>query len=196
MLQNMKKNMKKELPLFPAYWYWESAIPDYLIQCLNEESKHVVFGKGSTFSSAAEGREESKEIRDSDVMMFDPIHWFCGILFNMSLHANRNAEWNYSILGPQTLQIAHYNVGQHYDWHSDSMLLSKEEIIRKLSVICMLSDKSEYEGGVLELEGVGEMPLNKGDVLVFPSFLRHRVTPVTNGLRKTAVVWIDGYRSS
>ena len=191
----MRSNNKKELSLFPAYWYWESAIPEYLIQCIDEECKYITFGKGSTFRAVASGKEESKDIRDTDVMVFDPIHWYCGILFNMALHANRNAEWNYSVLGPEALQIAHYNVGQHYDWHTDSILLSREEILRKLSVICMLSDKSEYEGGVLEIENVGEIQLNKGDVLVFPSFLKHRVTPVTKGIRKTAVVWVNGYRS-
>ena len=45
----MRSNNKKELSLFPAYWYWESAIPEYLIQCIDEECKYITFGKGSTF---------------------------------------------------------------------------------------------------------------------------------------------------
>jgi PKHD-type hydroxylase len=31
-----------------------------------------------------------------------------------------------------------------------------------------------------------------GDALVFPSFLRHRVTPVSRGVRYSLVTWIEG----
>jgi PKHD-type hydroxylase len=59
----------------------------------------------------------------------------------------------------------------------------------------MLSNKEEYTGGVLELEGTGEMQMNRGDIIAFPSFIPHRVTPVTSGIRKTATLWILGNRS-
>ena len=32
----------------------------------------------------------------------------------------------------------------------------------------------------------------KGTVLVFPSFMRHKVEPVTKGIRKSLVAWIEG----
>jgi PKHD-type hydroxylase len=109
--------------------------------------------------------------------------------------SNVQAEWNFSVSGPEILQIASYGPDQHYVWHADTELLLKNKITRKLSVICMLSDSSEYSGGVLEFETYGEVKLERGDVIVFPSFLKHRVVPVTEGLRKTAVIWVSGYRS-
>ena len=62
-----------------------------------------------------------------------------------------------------------------------------------------LSDGDEYEGGEFHLrDGSGQdLPNNiydRGSVLVFPSFLLHRVTPVTSGTRKTLVAWFEGKR--
>jgi PKHD-type hydroxylase len=76
---------------------------------------------------------------------------------------------------------------------------------RKLSVSVQLSHGTDYEGGDMEFT---DLPLDqshkelniwtnkefrkKGTVIVFPSFIRHRVTPVTEGTRYSAVAWING----
>lgn len=83
----------------------------------------------------------------------------------------------------------------HYTWHQDCGLST--EYPRKLSMVLQLSDPSEYEGGDLEiLSGVDPIKITKekGLVTVFPSFMLHRVTPVTKGVRKTLVVWLVGPR--
>ena len=84
----------------------------------------------------------------------------------------------------------------HYTWHVDhggNVGISP----RKLSLVLQLSDPSEYEGGDLELLTDSE-PLKvdkqKGLVTAFPSYVLHRVTPVTRGIRKTIVVWLTGPR--
>lgn len=196
MIQNFKKNEVVQIPQYAPYWYWKNAIPDYVIQCLDHELKDIPMHKGGIYSNpGAPGKEQDHTIRNSDVAMIDPVHWFSGILFNIALASNRQAEWNFSILGPEILQISSYGPDQHYIMHADSEMLLKEEITRKLSVVCMLSDSSEYSGGVFEFEKYGEAKLEKGDVIVFPSFLKHRVTPVIEGMRKTAVIWVSGYRS-
>jgi PKHD-type hydroxylase len=59
-----------------------------------------------------------------------------------------------------------------------------------------LSDPSEYEGGLFKIENQ-EIPLwyrEKGTVMVFPSYLRHRVEPVTRGVRRSLVAWFEGPR--
>jgi PKHD-type hydroxylase len=80
-----------------------------------------------------------------------------------------------------------------YDWHMDITPLKSR---RKLSVVVQLSDESEYDGGELQIQtGLTEpvtMGKTKGLVTVFPSYLLHRVTPVTRGVRRSLVVWIDG----
>ncbi len=81
----------------------------------------------------------------------------------------------------------------HYEWHMDKgpNLVAP----RKLSLVLMLSDPNEYEGGELEfLPGMNvTVADNKlGRIFLFPSWLLHRVTPVTKGIRKTLVVWVSG----
>jgi len=34
--------------------------------------------------------------------------------------------------------------------------------------------------------------MKKGDIIVFPSFMVHRVKPVTKGTRKSIVIWVLG----
>ena len=80
-----------------------------------------------------------------------------------------------------------------YDWHYD---LASTYSRRKISVIVQLSDPSEYEGGELQIRCEDMKPVTiskeKGSIILFPSYLLHRVTPVTKGVRKSLVVWIDG----
>lgn len=84
--------------------------------------------------------------------------------------------------------------GGHYDWHLDRGV-EGSMAPRKLSMVLQLSDPSEYEGGDLELF-VAQEPVKlekrQGLVVAFPSFVLHRVTPVTSGTRRTLVVWLSG----
>lgn len=84
--------------------------------------------------------------------------------------------------------------GDHYDWHMDKGNISSAP--RKLSMILQLSDPSEYEGGDLQFWIGGDAPVTaekkKGLIYAFPSYILHRVTPVTSGTRKSLVVWTAG----
>lgn len=80
--------------------------------------------------------------------------------------------------------------GGHYDWHVDT---GTQE--RKLSLTLQLSEPSSYEGGDLVLDaGEGNFIAGRarGTLVFFPSYVRHRVTPVTSGLRKSLVAWVAG----
>ena len=197
----MSENTENESKLLPQNWFWNSNIrkfvPDNILDCLEEEirtkiqNNHII--KGGI--GHKHDIREDLDVRDTDIIMFDHLHWFCGTLFNIGLASNAQAEWNFGVHSPETLQIAIYRESQHYKWHTDSALLTRDPNIRKITVICMLSNKEEYTGGILELEGTGEMQMNRGDIIAFPSFIPHRVTPVTSGIRKTATLWILGNRS-
>jgi PKHD-type hydroxylase len=66
---------------------------------------------------------------------------------------------------------------------------------RKLSCVVQLSDPSDYEGGELQMNSGAQIisvPREKGLVTFFSSFVLHRVTPVTKGVRKSLVAWISG----
>ncbi len=92
----------------------------------------------------------------------------------------------------EPLQIAHYGVGDRFDWHTDLGL--RETAGRKLSLTLQLSDSEDYEGGDLEFIGIhAKKPARAlGTVLIFPSFLAHRVTEVTRGVRMSVVAWAYG----
>lgn len=85
----------------------------------------------------------------------------------------------------------------HYTWHKDSGgSLRGSAPPRKLSLVLQLSDPEEYEGGSLELNTGTDNPVvvtkQKGLIAAFPSYTVHRVTPVTQGVRKSLVVWVCG----
>ena len=82
--------------------------------------------------------------------------------------------------------------GSHYDWHMDKGALAAP---RKLSLVVQLSEPDEYEGGDLQIM-FAEKPITcerkKGMIYAFPSWILHRVTPVTAGTRRSLVAWIVG----
>jgi PKHD-type hydroxylase len=81
--------------------------------------------------------------------------------------------------------------GGHYDWHID--LGPGRYSLRKLSMSVQLSDGTDYDGGDLEFMASEETGIRtRGSLIVFPSFLEHRVTPVTRGVRASMVSWIAG----
>ena len=66
-----------------------------------------------------------------------------------------------------------------------------------------MCDGSEYEGGDLEFDlrdksdstsniQTTKIARKKGSIIVFPSFVWHRVTPVTQGTRYSLVIWNCG----
>jgi PKHD-type hydroxylase len=110
---------------------------------------------------------------------------------NYMCKANALANWNYSLFDFQDVQIGKYKNSGHYDWHYDAFP-PENGMQRKLSCSILLND--EFEGGKFEIETFEkkQIDLQKGDIFVFPSFLKHCVTPVTSGTRYSAVVWATG----
>ena len=99
---------------------------------------------------------------------------------------------------PAALQYTEYAAWdrQHYDWHMD--FGAGEFVNRKLSISVLLTSDDDYEGGDFELQDF-EIPTEhravlrqQGTAIIFPSFYRHRVTPVTRGKRISLVGWMGG----
>ena len=119
------------------------------------------------------------------------------MLFDFVDVANRNA-FNVSLYKQAPIQYTEYHGDEsgHYNWHHDIDWLRNDGLDRKLSVTVQLSNPDEYEGGKFsfgELEAPKEEMLKKkGTVLVFPSYIQHKVEPVTKGVRKSLVSWFEG----
>ena len=91
-------------------------------------------------------------------------------------------------------QYTEYPSGGFYDWHMDSDVnFLHEPPVRKISMTCLLSHESEFEGGELQIEKEkNKVKLVQGQAIFFASFLLHRVAPVTRGVRKSLVMWFGG----
>ena len=106
-----------------------------------------------------------------------------------------NQNWAFDlIMAREPIQYTEYQGdGGHYDWHID--VGPRQFSQRKVSLSLLLSDPNSYEGGDLEIWPGGEVlkaERVEGGATVFPSFLLHRVTPVTKGVRKSLVFWVGG----
>jgi PKHD-type hydroxylase len=93
----------------------------------------------------------------------------------------------------QELQLTRYTENDFFEWHMD--FGANEIAHRKLSLTVQLSEPDEYEGGDLQFmvnQNIVSAPRTKGTVIVFPSFVMHRVTPITSGTRHSIVGWAAG----
>jgi len=91
-------------------------------------------------------------------------------------------------------QFTEYPKGGFYDWHIDLDINGTHEPpVRKISMTILLSDPSTFKGGHLEFMEKNKMPaLKQGQAIFFASFIRHRVAPVTKGMRRSLVMWFGG----
>ena len=91
-------------------------------------------------------------------------------------------------------QFTEYPKGGFYDWHMDLDINGTHEPpVRKISMTILLSDPSTFKGGHLEFMEKNKVPeLKQGQAIFFASFIRHRVAPVTKGIRRSLVMWFGG----
>ena len=120
--------------------------------------------------------------------------------------ANEQAGWKYNIIAAEDCQITRYTKDGFYSWHKDGIGSHNDvhnepdsnEFLhgntRKLSMTIVLN--SNFEGGDFEMLGLDDenkIPkLEEGSIIVFPSFMEHRIIPVTRGTRYSLVAWFVG----
>ena len=79
------------------------------------------------------------------------------------------------------------------NWHNDQANFTGPT--RKISFSLGLSNSNEYEGGDLVIKTSfkeNHYKLDRGDIIVFPSWVLHKVTSVTKGKRRVVVGWGEG----
>ena len=114
------------------------------------------------------------------------------------LRGVNGSKWDWVIDSWESFQYSEYNESYngHYDWHIDYTLKEPgQPLSRKLSFSLGISNKDDYEGGQLITKVNREEPsykLDRGEIIIFPSWMLHKVTHVTRGLRKVIVGWGRG----
>ena len=175
-------------------------------------------GEGNT---NADGSLKKSVIRNLQKKRKSDIVWMNDKWIYKEIHpyireANRLAGWNFDWDWSESCQFTKYGVGQYYGWHCDSWDVpynkpddtNSHGKIRKLSVTISLNDPDEYDGGNLEFDFRNQVDWERnkkskiktcteirprGSIIVFPSFVWHRVEPVTRGTRYSLVIWNLGY---
>ena len=148
--------------------------------------------------------QSEEQIRISKIKFYYPeedTYWIFDRL-NGIIQINNEHMWNFDINGYESFQYSEYHAseGGKYDFHADLDYRDRREAddpqTRKLSLSLVLSEPGvDFEGGEFQIL-LGTQPITcvqeKGSVLLFPSWILHRVTPVTKGVRKSIVVWVTG----
>lgn len=143
-------------------------------------------------------RENTDHLRVTRVAWMEKtpeIEWLHAKLEEMVLRMNAEF-YRYDLYGlNEAFQYTVYEgaEGGHYGWHVDRGEALYEP--RKISLSLQLSEPRDYEGGDLELEagnGTQRAEKARGALIAFPSFVLHRVVPVTSGIRKSLVIWVAG----
>jgi len=114
-----------------------------------------------------------------------------GTLTSIGLNLN-NDTWKFAITHSNQTEFLMYDVNGKYEEHIDTEIKHSKET-RKITVLAILND--DFEGGKFFIKNGHDKiypQQNKGDVIIFPSFLSHGVEPVTNGIRYTVVTWLVG----
>tara|TARA_R100001443_G_scaffold62017_1_gene72030 strand:- start:2619 stop:3248 length:630 start_codon:yes stop_codon:yes gene_type:complete len=200
------------------YWYFTSVIPPRICDDIIKHglSKADTMARIGGYDNKKLTKNEIKDMkrkRDSDLVWLNDT-WIYKELHPYIHAANKNSGWNFEWDRSESCQFTKYKLNQYYDWHCDSWDKPYQNPgpdfgkIRKLSMTCQLTDGSEYQGGELEFDFRNYDPhlrnkkthiiqakeiLPKGSIVVFPSFVWHRVKPVTKGTRYSLVMWNLGY---
>ena len=171
-------------------WYLSninSALCDEVIaECSVRDYEMASMGETSS--------QKDEQYRKTAIQFLSVNHWLESFLKNIAETGNKDCFWNYLISENEQIQFARYTQKHLYNWHKDTFILGLKPVDRKITVVCLLNDPSEFEGGEFKVRLYQEYvaPLKKGSVIAFPSILEHCVTPVISGARFSATMWLNG----
>jgi PKHD-type hydroxylase len=207
---------------FQATWYF-SQMPEKIVDIVEEDlQKYENEMKKSLVGSGQIDSELNSSIRNSDNTWIPDDHWLGGFLWHYAKKANQeNFLYDIDTIDGNSVQFTRYSEGEFYGWHVDEGVLALKRVgvynkkntnpeelkqnllctsqhVRKLSISLLLSNPEDFEGGNLEFIGENGgrfiAPRVRGSVTIFDSRMKHRVQPVTKGVRKSIVAWIVGPR--
>tara|TARA_B100000927_G_scaffold166209_1_gene133948 strand:- start:12059 stop:12643 length:585 start_codon:yes stop_codon:yes gene_type:complete len=179
-------------------------LPEQIIEDIKTMALKFPEEIGVVGGKIGESTKQEKDIRRSQIRWIDPRTEDTAKLTNLctNLFVDINREhFGLDIERIFNIQYTEYLAANRgfYHKHIDSLVGRGEMYDRKLSMTIQLSDSDEYEGGDFEFDNDilpdsfdKNIIREKGRVLIFPSFLPHKVNPVTKGIRKSLVTWIEG----
>ena len=199
-------------------WYYllEGGIPKHTCNEIIRYGNSLELGEGITGGSDyifddEDKDQHTKNVRNSRTSWIcEP--WMYNLLTPITDNCN-NLGFHFHISEREPVQFTEYKPNGHYNWHQDTTDVDVErgqykqntKLMRKLSMIIQLSDPNDYEGGGLSfnLRGLDsrtedtiiDVPKRfrtQGSVVIFPSYLWHKINTITDGTRYSLVMWSLG----
>lgn len=121
--------------------------------------------------------------------------------FNEVIEHVNNTTYNFDLNGYEAFQYTEYKLNGLYDFHVDMADFYDPKIhadteCRKLSLTLVLNEPGkDFEGGEFQTQTSKDITTHesiRGRIFIFPSYVMHRVAPVTKGTRKSIVIWVKG----
>jgi PKHD-type hydroxylase len=195
------------------FWFFEKALSESFCNEIiksgfDANPKLAKTHKYHNKKITSKNKKDLKKLRDSNVAFLDH-PWIYKDIDQIFKAANHNARWNFQYDFYEATQFTVYEKNQHYGWHvdanvdpySNNVYENYKGKIRKLSATIALNDAKDYKGGEFQIDlstptekRLFKVPSlkKKGSIVIFPSHLQHRVTPVTKGVRYSLVIWALG----
>ena len=168
------------------YYFFENLFNEEEIKQIEQIAEQKDMEEGTTFGKNSVARRS----KIAWLGLEPDTEWLFNKIVASFSEANNNCfqfDWNGET---EAIQFTEYDEEYkgHYDWHID---MGPDKQSRKMTAVTFLTD--DHEGGKLQLweKDISKIQ-KKGNMVIFPSFFLHKVTPVTKGLRKTLVCWANG----
>ncbi len=173
---------------------WEELLNEFEVQSIHKLAENYNKVRATTLvENSVHRRSDAKWIGYDEKSK-----WLYDKVTNASKEIN-NELFQFELSGAEPFQYTIYDSTEEgeYDWHNDTMS-TKNGGVRKLSIVILLSDKSEFSGGSFLVSPAGGKPkeilMKMGRMVIFPSWIPHCVTPVLEGKRISLVMWLYGKR--
>ena len=182
-------------------WCWKSFFSIDELKSINDYIDLNFDGYEDKSNGATDAFGNYKKNTTVKVISLDKMFKFESIkkLFDCVYFTNKN-NFGYNLYPSSKLDNFLYNIYDSktlgkYDYHTD---VSKNNLVSiKFTLIINLSIE-KYSGGDFYLFDNEEKKIDEisepGDAMIFTSYFNHKVTPVTNGIRKSLAYFFEGPR--
>lgn len=183
--------------------YWDGMFSDEEINNMTKYCENLALQQATTQGHKDEA--DLAKVRTSKVAWLsrnDDTDWIFD-RFNHTIYLANERFYNFTLNGYDQIQYTTYHEDDkgEYVWHMDGSTgdpIVANGLHRKLSMTFLLNEPGvDFEGGEFEINRGQEsdaiqVEATKGRCIFFPSFMIHRVKPVTKGMRKSLVIWCLG----
>ena len=179
------------------YWSWENYFTKKDIKNINNFIDNNFNCYEDPIYIATDKTNKNKKNVLVKCISYNKIKKYLKNLLETCLYVNKK-NFGYDLFnsldnGYCNLNIYSADKLQSYDWHIDAVPHPYEDI--KFTILINLSMKP-YEGGKFKIFDQYEKDVNEldkpGNVIMFKSYLNHKVTPIIKGERRTLAIFLNG----